>query len=102
MSWRSCVQDVSHAWRAAEIATTICAHNVGVALDGLTALEQAGLVPVDGNGLFRYGPASPMPAETVRNVVELDICNPVVAVTTILASPSDKLEMFADAFRLTK
>ncbi len=72
---------------------------MGVALEGLTAPEQAGVGPIDGNGLFRYRPASPMLAETVHSAVELYTCRPLAAVMTILASPGDKIQTFADAFR---
>ena len=94
-------QDVGRAWCAEEIATTMRA-NMRVALEGLTALEQVALVQVDGNGLFHYRPASPILAETVRNVVELYTRKPLAVVKTIHASPTSKIQTLADAFRFRK
>jgi len=50
--------DIDRAWRAEEITTTMRA-NMRAAPEGLTALQQVVPVQVDGNGLFRYRPASP-------------------------------------------
>lgn len=94
-------RDTDHAWQAEEIARTMRA-NMRVALEGLTALEQAALVQSDGNGLFRYRPASPLLAEMVCNVVELYIRKPLAVVKTIHASPTSKIQTFADAFRFIK
>jgi hypothetical protein len=91
-------RDADRAWRAEEIATTLRA-NMRVALEGLTALERVALVQVDGNGLVRYRPASPMLAETVRQVVELYARKPLAVVKTIHASPTGKIQTLADAFR---
>jgi hypothetical protein len=73
-----------------------------VALEALAALTHVALMQVDGNELFRYRPASPMLAETVRNVVELCIRKPLAIVKTIYASPTDKIQTLADAFGFRK
>jgi hypothetical protein len=94
-------RDAGHAWRAEEIARTMRA-NMRVALEGLTLLEQAALVQVDGKGLFRYRPASPTLAEMVRNLVELYTRKPLAVVKTIHADPTGRIQTFADAFRFRK
>jgi len=89
------------AWRAEEIATTSRA-NMRVALEGLSALGQVALARVDGNGLFRYRPASPMLAETLPNVVEHHACKPLAVVRSIPASPAGKMQTLVDAFRFRR
>lgn len=94
-------RDTGRGWQAEEIATTLRA-NMRVALEGLNALEQVALVQVDGNGLFRYRPASPMLAQMVCNVVELYARKPLAVVKTIYASPTSKIQTLADAFRFRR
>ena len=59
------------------------------------------LVQVDGNGLFRYRPASPKLAETVCSVAELNAGKPLGVAKTIHANPTGKIETLADPFRFS-
>jgi hypothetical protein len=54
-----------------------------------------------GTGCFVTARHPPF-VETVRDVVELYTCKPLVVVKTIVASATDKVQRFADAFRFSK
>lgn len=57
---------------------------------------------VDGNVRPGHRPASPMLTETVGKLVGLHNRKPQPGVTTIHASPTGKIQILADAFRVTK
>ena len=72
-----------------------------VVAENLATFLQAGLVTGE-DGMFRYAPAS---AELDRIVGELEKVyaeRPTTVVKTIMAAPSEKLQIFADAFRIKK
>lgn len=94
-------QDSAHAWQIAELVVTLRA-NARVVTEGLAALEAAGLVGLDDVGLYRYQPASPALTATVRHVIDLYNRKPLAVVRTILTSPTEKIQIFADAFRFRK
>jgi DNA-binding IclR family transcriptional regulator len=72
-----------------------------VVLEVLATFEQAGLVTREG-GSYRFAPASD---ELDRLTQELEAAyseRPATVVKAIMSAPSDKLKIFADAFRLKK
>jgi hypothetical protein len=94
-------QGADRAWPTTELVAALRA-NARVVTEGLSALESVGLVRLDGIGLYRYRPASSALAETIRHVVDLYNRKPLAVVRTILTSPTDKIQTFADAFRFRK
>ncbi|HEY1933178.1 MAG TPA: hypothetical protein VGG99_14280 [Acetobacteraceae bacterium] len=94
-------QGADRAWPTAELVAALRA-NTRVVTEGLSALESVGLVRLDEAGMVRYRPASSALAETIRDVVDLYNRKPLAVVRTILTSPTDKIQTFADAFRFRK
>jgi hypothetical protein len=50
--------------------------------------------------MFRYEPASPSLRETVSAIAEIYSTRPMAVIKAISASPSDKLQIFSDAFKI--
>lgn len=67
----------------------------------LATFVQAGLVTEE-DGAFRYAPASANLDRIVRDLEQTYAERPTTVVKAIMAAPSDKLRIFADAFRLKK
>lgn len=93
--------DPDRTWQARSLITDLRA-SPRVVGDSLSALEAAGLVSADEAGLYRYHPVSPMIDETARELVDLYARKPMTVVNTILSSPTNKIQTFADAFRFRK
>lgn len=68
--------------------------------DTVTVLSAAGLIRPDAEGRYAYAPASPTIAALCDQLARLYRERPVRVVNAIVSSPSDKLQTFADAFRL--
>jgi len=67
--------------------------------EGLRRLEQAGIVLSDGPGSYRYAAASSAVA-SLCDTLEAEYKARPVAVTNLIASSPDKIQMLADAFKL--
>jgi len=89
------------AWSAKALVTDLRA-SARVVADSLAALENAGLVSTNEEGLYRYQPVSRNIDGTVRDLVDLYARKPMTVVNTILSSPTNKIQTFADAFRFRK
>ena len=88
------------SWTADELIRELRSSRSVVA-ENLATFLQAGLATEE-EGQFRYAPAS---AELDRIVHELEMAyaeRPTAVVKAIMAAPSDKLQIFADAFRIKK
>lgn len=87
------------AWQASEIIVELRSSRVVVveALDNLTA---AGLVAQDEAGGYRYRAGSPAIDELVTELENLYATKPSVVVRKIVTSPSLKLQILSDAFRI--
>ena len=64
----------------------------------LDAFERSGLVAHDGDGRYRYAPASRLLAE-FGDLVERQYRERPVAVINLIVAPEDRLQQLADAFR---
>jgi DNA-binding IclR family transcriptional regulator len=68
----------------------------------LSTLVRAGLLKEGGEGLYRYEPASDeldaLAAELERHYAE----RPVALIKEIVSAPNEKIQSFADAFRIKK
>lgn len=89
------------AWSAKILVTDLRA-SARVVADSLATLENAGLVSADENGLYRYQPVSGTLDQTVRELADLYARKPMTVVNTILSSPTNNIQTFADAFRFRK
>ena len=75
--------------------------SLGLVADVLVKFKQAGLVTEEG-GHYRYRPAT---AELERAVHELEsayAARPLAVVKAVLAAPNEKIQTFADAFKVKK
>lgn len=68
----------------------------------LEQLQTAGLIVCDDNGECRYEPASPALAEICDALAEAYEQRPVAIISAIAASPNERLQIFADAFRFKR
>jgi hypothetical protein len=90
-----------HAWAPGELVRELRASDVVVS-DGLALLQTAGLLAPEPNGTFRYAPASTMLDQAVARLAQAYRDRPMMVTRAIFAHPNEKLESFADAFRLKK
>lgn len=95
--WRA--QD--RAWSAAELVRELRASD-SIVFDGIAALQAAGLVVSEGTDGFRYKPASSVLDLLLQRLAQLYRERPMVVTRALFASPEQKLQTFADAFRLKK
>ena len=73
-----------------------------VVSDGLELLQAAGIVVAEHDGTYRYAPASPTIEDLVQRLEKLHRDRPTAVTRAMFSAPSDKLQSFADAFRLKK
>jgi hypothetical protein len=72
---------------------------VGSCLD---QLQTAGLLVREESGLWRYAPAAPALDQLSQQLADLYAERPVAVINAIMATPTDRLKSFADAFRFPK
>jgi hypothetical protein len=72
---------------------------VGACLD---QLQTAGLVVREETGLWRYAPVAPALDQLAAELEAAYAEKPVSIINAIVATPSDRLKSFADAFRFPK
>lgn len=89
------------AWSAEELVRELRASD-SIVLDGLAALQAAGLVVSVGKNGFRYTPASSVLDGLVQRLAQLYRERPMAVTKALFASPERNLQTFADAFRLKK
>jgi hypothetical protein len=93
-------RDSDRAWTVASLVQEMRASTPLVA-EGLATFEAAGLIRREegGDESFVYAPATPALAQLAEQLERAYRERPVALVRTILSSPNDKLQSFADAFR---
>lgn len=69
---------------------------------GLRTLAKAGLVSVDEHGMYQFQPASAELEELARALIELCKRKPHAVMRAVFSAPADRIQTFADAFRLRK
>jgi hypothetical protein len=69
--------------------------------NNLEALQRAGLTACEEDGRCRYAPASGL-LDKLCNELEATYRERPVALINVIASPPDKLQSLADAFRIRK
>lgn len=94
-------QEPQTAWQVDALAREVRA-TPSVVVPGLAALEAAKFVAVDAGGGYRFQPPTPEAAEMARALIDLYNQKPRAVMRAIFSAPSDRIQTFADAFRLRK
>ena len=81
-----------------ELVAALRSSEVAVA-QGLAPLAKAGLVS-ENAGNYRYTPATPLLGELAARLEHLYIHRPIWLMNVVLRAKHDKLQIFADSFRL--
>lgn len=95
--WRSS----SGRWTAPQLVQELRASDA-IVDDGLASLQAAGLVSPEAGGAFRYAPASSHLDRLVGQLAQFYRERPMAVTKAIFSNPNDKLQSFADAFKLKK
>lgn len=69
---------------------------------GLRTLEKVGLVSVDEQRMYRFQPASAELEELAHALIDLYHRKPHAVMRAVFSAPADRIQTFADAFRLRK
>lgn len=75
---------------------------LGLVMQNLSMLINAGLVAETDDGRYAYRPRAPELAALVDALAALYTQKPVAVLKTIFTAPSDKIRLFADAFFFKK
>lgn len=89
----------NRAWQPSDIMKELRGSEV-VVTDSLNNLIAGGLVIRDDSGRYRYQPGSPTMDEMVVELEKLYTLKPTSVMRTIVNSPSVKLQILSDAFRI--
>jgi predicted transcriptional regulator len=81
-----------------EIVTALRSSELAIS-QSLEHLEKAGLVS-DSDGDYRYNPAMPLLGELAERVEQTHTRRPMWLMNVVLRAKYDKLQVFADSFRL--
>jgi predicted transcriptional regulator len=87
------------AWLTSEIIRELRGSQV-VAAEALNNLIGAGLVTQDDNGRYRYQPGSLAVDVMIAELEKLYALKPTSVIYKIVTSPSLKLQILSDAFRI--
>lgn len=93
-------RDPERRWTPDELVRELRASAPLVA-NNLEALQRAGLTACEEDGRCRYAPAAPV-LDKLCNELEAAYRERPVALINVIASPPDKLQSLADAFRIRK
>jgi DNA-binding IclR family transcriptional regulator len=89
------------AWTLDELAHELRG-NRSLVQDVLVALVRAGLLTAEADGSYRYGPRDAelegLASELERHYAE----RPLALIREIVSAPNEKIQSFADAFRIKK
>jgi hypothetical protein len=70
--------------------------------DIAASLQRSGLVAEEAAGAFRFRPASAAVADLVARLERLSAERPVAVRNAIVSAPHDRIQVFADAFKVKK
>lgn len=88
-------------WTAGELNRELRASDL-IVTEGLQALQAAGFVCVETGGTYRYAPLSGDLDRLVGDLDTLYRAKPSLLRRAVLSRPDNKVQTFADAFRLKK
>jgi hypothetical protein len=86
------------AWRAADLVSELRSSAAAIE-PAIAALEAAGLIAAE-NDTYRFRPASETVSEFADRALALYAVRPAWVIRAIMTAPTDKLRIFANAFRL--
>lgn len=89
------------AWTVDGLVTELRSSQTVIA-DLVSSFVTSGLVRDEGDASYRYGPASSTLDHAVEQVEKAYAERPMAVTKAILSAPNDKIQTFADAFRLRK
>jgi hypothetical protein len=93
-------QEPVQDWTVDALAREVRASSV-VVVRGLQALQAAGLVASETHQGYRFRPVAES-AEMARGLIDLYNRKPRAVTRAVFAAPRDRIQSFADAFRLRK
>lgn len=93
-------RDAARAWSVERLVRELRG-SIGIVAGVLAQLQAAGIVAETG-GTYRYEAATPELNETVAAVAKSYAEYPIAVTQAILTAPSQKIQLFADAFRIKK
>lgn len=70
--------------------------------DILSDLGRSGLIEAVAPDSYRYGPANPELAGLVEELARIYAERPITVVKEIVSAPNEKIQTFADAFKIKK
>lgn len=88
------------AWSVAQLVRELRSSGPLV-LDILISLHRSGLLEKAGEG-YRYAPASDELGECVEQLERLSAERPLAVRNAILAAPHDRIQVFADGFKIRR
>jgi hypothetical protein len=91
----------ARSWRPADLVRELRASDFVVS-EGVAGLQRAGLVAAAPDGAYRYAPASPALDRLVQQLEQVYRERPTAITRALFAASDEKLQTFADAFRLKK
>jgi hypothetical protein len=89
------------AWPIDELTRELRGNRTLV-LDLLSGLGKAGLVETDEAGNYRYRPANEETDALVGELERIYMERPLTLIREIVSAPNEKIQSFADAFKLKK
>jgi hypothetical protein len=93
-------RDPARAWSVEGLIRELRG-SAGIVAGVVVQLQGAGLVE-ESSGAYRYRPATPELDATVAAVTASYAEFPIAVTQAILSTPSHKIQLFADAFRIKK
>jgi hypothetical protein len=92
-------RDPARSWDSESLIRELRSSHV-VTADALKSLAGAGLVMEESDATYRYAAASPMLDQLASELEQIYATKPTAVIKAIVATPTDKLRAFSDAFRL--
>ncbi len=94
-------QEPARPWSVGALVRELRA-SVPLVIDGLAVLQAAEFVVGDRDRTWRFLPVSDQQAALARELIDLYKSKPRSVARAIFAAPADRIQTFADAFRLRK
>jgi DNA-binding IclR family transcriptional regulator len=94
-------QEPRRPWQQDELVRELRASASAVS-QGLVELRRIGLVSVDPHEGHSFAAGSAISEQTVAQLIDLYSRKPRAIMQAILSAPNDRIQTFADAFRLRK
>jgi hypothetical protein len=88
-------------WTPADLNRELRGH-IRLVADILAQFERSGLVKLEGDGQYRFAPATAELASAVDELRAAYADRPLTVVKTVIAAPDEKIRTFADAFKIRK